>query len=134
APAPFIFLESLNANPRIDAEAFAIATGFVQIVLKLVYELLHNIIRWSPGRHPTVSKFCRSPECRLGSAAEPDRYGPLNRHRIEACVVDHVLRPAIRDQRLSPQLSQYLHLLFDAPSTRTKIFAKRVILDIITSK
>ena len=133
ALAPFVSLESGDTDPWIDAEVFAIAAGFLQKLLQLVDELFSVV--WFLSRwHPAIAEPSGAPECRLSRTTEPDRDGTLNRQWIQAGIGDDVVSAAERDERLSPKLSQYLDLLFDAPPARFEILAERVVLDIVPSK
>jgi hypothetical protein len=81
------FAEPLNADPGVDAELPAIATGRGQIASELVEVPLRPIVRRPARRHPAVTKALGSPEHGLGGPAGPDGDGVPGGQRIDPGVV-----------------------------------------------
>src|SRR5687768_17386375 len=114
AAAPFALVEPCDADPGIDAELLSIAAGGREVTIELVDVPLHPIIRRPARRHPAVADPRGALEHGLGGAAEPDRDGTPNGQRIDAGIVDDVVRALVGDERLGPELAQHLDLLLDA--------------------
>src|SRR5262249_33573308 len=128
------FGQSLNADPGIDAECIAIASGFLEKLFELLNQPLCRFIGFSPGRHPTIPESCGALERGFGGPTEPDRYRTLNRHWIQTGIVDDVIGSAKRHSRLSPQLAQNFDLLFHATAACVKVLSESFVLHMVPTQ
>jgi hypothetical protein len=78
-PVPLIAVESLNADPGINAEACPVAASFFKVPMETFKDHFDPVVRRSSGWHPPISDPGRTLEHRVGNAAEPDGDGPLDR-------------------------------------------------------
>src|SRR5256885_14250527 len=82
AAVPFVLVQPLNTDPRINTKIFAIAASLFEIAMELLNVGLDSVIRWPTSRHPAVTEPCSALEYGLGSTPEPDGNGTLHRQRI----------------------------------------------------
>src|SRR5215471_19393919 len=99
---PFILIEILDADPRIDPEFAGISSRLSEVFMKQVEQWFGLFVRWPACGHPTVCHPCRSFDGGLSRASKPDWDWSLNRHRIEARIIDRESCAAMRHERLGP--------------------------------
>src|SRR5262245_47105542 len=130
-PVPFVFVEPLNADPRINTKIFAIAASLFEIAMDLL-EVDFDLVIWCPPTwHPPITEPCGALERGLGSTPEPDGDGALYGQRINPGIVNDVVGGLVGDQRLRPELTQHRDLLFGPTSAHLKFLAEHVVLDVI---
>src|SRR5262249_35809219 len=75
---PLVLMESLDADPRINAEPCTVAAGLFKIAMELLNVRFHTVIRRPPSRHPAVTEPRGAFEHGLCSTSKPDGDGTLN--------------------------------------------------------
>src|SRR5215813_13917446 len=99
-PVPFVFVEPLYADPRINTKIFAIAASLFEIAMDLLEVGFGLVIRGPPTWHPPITEPCGALERRLGNTPEPYGDGALHGQRINPGIANDVVGGLVGDQQL----------------------------------
>src|SRR5262245_37209581 len=112
-----------NRQSSFNADAHGVPSRFPRVRMNLFDRCLARFVR-PVLREPAVAKPCQTTERPIIGAAEPNRYGALDRQRVQPGVGDPVPPAFEGDQLLSPELAHDFNLLLRTAATVFEVFAE----------